>query len=68
MVDLIAWVGTATMVVGALTRLPAVVARFVRELIPLIRAYRDLRSEFRKRGGESLDRNKCEHPGQSDID
>ncbi|WP_147455066.1 hypothetical protein [Saccharothrix australiensis] len=45
-----AWAGTAAVAVGVLTRLPAATARFLRALIPVVRAYRDLWAEVRGRG------------------
>ncbi|GAA1286916.1 hypothetical protein GCM10009634_35870 [Saccharothrix xinjiangensis] len=50
-VDVMAWAGTAAVAVGVLTRLPAATTKFVRALIPLARACRDLRAELRGRQG-----------------
>jgi hypothetical protein len=49
MVDMMAWAGTAAVAIGVLTRLPAATTRFVRALVPLVRACRDLRAELKVR-------------------
>ncbi|MFD7658498.1 hypothetical protein ACFV4N_31375 [Actinosynnema sp. NPDC059797] len=55
MVDVMAWAGTAAVAIGVLTRLPAAGTRFVRALIPLVRACHDLRAELRGARRRRLD-------------
>lgn len=55
MVDVMAWAGTAVVVIGVVTRLPAATTRFVRALVPLVRACRELRAEL----GVSLRAGRC---------
>ncbi|WP_181320771.1 hypothetical protein [Saccharothrix carnea] len=44
------------MAVGVITRLPVTTTKFVRTLVPLIRACRDVRAELRERGHQRADR------------
>ncbi|MET9225826.1 hypothetical protein [Lentzea sp. NPDC003310] len=50
MADLMAWAATIAVTIGILARLPAAATRFIRALMPLVRACRDLWAELRGRG------------------
>ncbi|MEU4448724.1 hypothetical protein AB0K14_09725 [Actinosynnema sp. NPDC050801] len=58
MADVLAWAGTAAVAIGVLTRLPDAGTKFVRTLIPLVRACRDLWAELRGLGRHGGDRAK----------
>jgi hypothetical protein len=47
MADLMAWAATTAVAIGILDRLPAAATRFIRALMPLVRACRDLLAELR---------------------
>ncbi len=52
---LLAALGAVVLVLQAATRLPAALALFVRALIPVVRALRALRDEWRRSGSKRDD-------------